>query len=57
MVQSRHLKARWLFGWAILTLLLPSQSLVQSHSGFPGGHCRWPCAPACDGRRQGASAV
>jgi hypothetical protein len=30
-----HFEARWLLGWAVLTVFLPHQGLAQSHSGFP----------------------
>jgi murein DD-endopeptidase MepM/ murein hydrolase activator NlpD len=28
-------EARWLLGWAVLTVFLPHRGLAQSHSGFP----------------------
>src|SRR5580658_9370660 len=30
-----RLEARWLLGWAILTVFLSHEGLAQSHSGFP----------------------
>ena len=35
MARSGHFEAGRLLSWAVLTLLLPHQSLAQSHSGFP----------------------
>jgi hypothetical protein len=35
MGRFRRFEARWLLGWAVLTVFLPHQSLAQSHSGFP----------------------